>query len=1089
MTDLTLYKASAGSGKTFTLAREYLKLMYRNQGGFSQILAVTFTRKATAEMAERILQELYVLATNQPSGHLEALQEAEGLQEKEVRERARQYLNRLLHNYHRFNISTIDRFFQQILKSFAREVGLNAGFNIEINQGQVVEEAVARLFDRLHEKPKLKAWLAAFAKDKLDEGKHWDVQQYLTNFAKKALNDAFYGLNKEALQALGDVEQFAAYKKTLQKITHDFVQKLQSLGKQAVQIIEKHQLELGDFQYAKSGVVGYLYKICTCTPSDIVENYHPGTRVKKAAVSEDQMQDWVKKKSPQESRVQACVQDGLQGIVQEVLSLFDEELADFYTARSILKELDAFAILVEIFNEVIAYSEEQNIFLLSMASPLLSQMIHEDDAPFVYEKTGQFLQNFMIDEFQDTSQVQWHNFRPLVVNAIATGHHSLVVGDVKQSIYRFRNSDWRLLASTLKKEFEAYSVKEENLPNNWRSYGNVIKFNNWLFREGSQAVSTKLQQMVEGTGMPEEEMQTVAHIYEGAEQKIPFADKNDLGHLKVRFYEKKKEEELSEGEGVFDQTLLPMLEELEQLHAQGYQPGDIAILVRFNREGSLIADFLMEQMNRYPEKKDRLRFVSSDSVFLNSSELIQLIVATLQWLSAPEEMLFRAQLLYLCRRWMGHDEMSLETLATVDCADNNQFMQELPVSMREAQQEWEQMPFLQCVYAIVAVLQELNKEGYQKNQVFVDTFLDQVLILANASQANFTAFLQWWNESGAAFPVQISDDQNAIRIMTIHKSKGLEFDAVLMPFASWALPPKAGTLWFKPQLEPYNTMQWVPVSGSKELKYSHFQQEYYQEQLLGHVDNLNLLYVATTRAKKVLYIHALQAPKKNELTHVGALLHYLVQNVNMQHTLWKEAEGTWDEEHACLEIGTLEAQSEQKAVAGSYALLPGEKIRHDNPLEIRLHSLEFYGSPDEEGGRVRGNLYHRILEQIQYMEDIPKVVTQYTFEGHLTEDEALSLHTFIHQAIEKVDKQAWFSREVRVYNEQSILLADGSFRRPDRVMETAEGWIVVDYKFTKDEKESHRKQVQEYVDVIRALENKETHGFVWYVLQNKLVPV
>ncbi len=1081
MSALTIYKASAGSGKTFTLAREYLKIMFSSDKAFAGILAVTFTKKATAEMSERILSELYLLASGNESGHLSSLIEEYKLSENEVRQKADFYLKRILHNYHWFNISTIDSFLQGILKSFTREVGLNAGFNVELNQHMVIEEAVAIMFDKLHENENLRRWLYDFAKDKLDAGKSWDIQKELVEFAKTALKDHFYSLSQNEINEIADIEKFAQYKKELQEIINSFSQEVINIGIEAVRLIEQHNLCVDDFNNGKTGVAGYMQKLSTLKFFEIGKEQIPKARVRNAANSDDGITGWVKKKSPKELEIQACVNNGLHKLVLNVVDLFDNKSEDFFTARAILKEIDSYAILVEIFKEVINYCTEQNIFLLSMSSPLLANIVGKDDTSFIYEKTGQFLKSFMIDEFQDTSLVQWNNFFPLVLNSISENNRSLVVGDIKQSIYRFRNGDWTLLDSQIKNQFAGYGVNEETLPNNWRSFGNVVEFNNCLFETSPQILQNYFN-----SGLPEEfinelHTDTFIRIFNNSSQLIPQEKKIGKGKVTVNFCNKTKEDDIESFENQYDEFLSKMDNAILELNEAGYAPGQIAILVRTGKEGAMVADYLMKKSLEQPHKADVYSFISSDSVFLKSSVVIQAIVSILQLVELPDNSLFKANVLFLTNKLNGNKISVSDLLITENILDNDHFLSLLPSQLVELFEELKHKSLLESVYSINGVFEIL---GYvtETDYPFINTFFDQILVLVNKGKFDSTSFLQWWSENGHVYPVQISEQKNSMRIITIHKSKGLEFDAVIMPFVTWDMGMKNRNVIWCETKGVFNKISRVPVNAVKELEYTQFRNKYYNELLLTYVDNINVLYVAVTRAKKAMYINALLPSNEDKISNSGALLYKsIIDNTILNNYFNKDS--------LAFVYGELEPQ-EKVSDNKENTPVKAERVQSKtNKLNVRIHDIEYYKTEPENDKAGKGRIFHKIMEEIKYISDIDNTINKMVIYGELSEKESLQIGNLIKNTIKESGKEAWFMPGAKVYNERSVVLSNGILKRPDRYMIVDGKHIVVDYKFTEQASASHKHQVREYMHLLKNMGDNNIEGYVWYFQKGELIPV
>lgn len=1079
MAQLTIYKASAGSGKTFQLTRQYLLLIFKPGLRFQSILAVTFTNKATAEMRERILSELYKLANEQPSAHAEILKKEYQLSDADLRQRAAFLLRNIVHNYSRFNISTIDSFFQIILKAFAHEIGLHSSLNIELNQRQVIEASIEDFFNKIDEKPRIKEWLSEFARQKIQDGKSWDVQKDMVKFVSEAFDETFFSLPESELEHLTSLETFNDFKKKLLQILEPFVKDLQQFGKQAMAHMQQHGLSVDDFQYKDGGVAGYLSKLQKASMYDIPE---PKKRAMDAVRSTDGLEFWCAKKAANASQVQQCVQSGLQDILNRSVDLYQNQGRMYFSALEVYKNLDVFALVVELFNHLRVYSEEHDIFLLSMASPFLAKLIGNDDAPFIYEKTGEFLKYFMIDEFQDTSRMQWQNFYPLFVNSLAEGKRSLVVGDVKQSIYRWRNSDWNLLHSELLKEFAGYKPEVENLPFNFRSSKEVVTFNNWCFSSiagmAQQQFNQKLaesQETLENTGVIEQ-------IYESVAQEIPDNNKDFRGYVSVQFNDLPRDKELA-NQLVMEQ----LIDNLNSLFEKGYQPRDIAVLVRRNVEGALVAKHLMEYRQAHPEKEALFTFVSNDSVFLKSSVIVNYLVSALNYLYDGKNEVNKALLAFYALSEHKDAQEAVFNLASLDFAKNELFEKALPGEFVKVIPELKQMPLVQLVNRLLHLLiYSSDAHQVERNLAFIHTFQDVVLQFTQTHGDNLPGFLEWWDESGSQTAVNLSEEQNAIRILTIHKSKGLEYKAVLLPFVDWNLDQKPKLIWEQSTLEPFNTLPRFPISYTSRLQNTIFASHYLQEFLLAVVDNLNTLYVAFTRAAQALFIQAPMPSKLDQFKTVNALLYGLIAS-DKQELL---VDSVWDENENHFTFGSLIQQEEQ------FLQDQKEPVKIPVPnktdfLKLRLKSSEMFQTDEENWHTLvnTGQLYHSLLEHIFTPADVDKSINKLIGEGLIRSDEKENFKQQISRLIAAPQAAPYFTKKYQVLTEASYVLPDGTVKRPDRVLIAENEVVVVDYKYSEHPVKAHQNQVREYMNAISVMEEKSVKGFVWYLKNNEWLEV
>jgi ATP-dependent exoDNAse (exonuclease V) beta subunit len=1079
MLPLTVYKASAGSGKTFKLTGEYLHLIFNPKISFQSILAVTFTNKATAEMRERILNELYNLANGFSSKHGDKLKVAFELDDKALSERAAFLLRQIIHNYSRFNISTIDSFFQIILKAFTREIGLNANFNVELNQKQVIEATVEDFFSHIDEKPDLKKWLSEFAQQKIQEGKSWDIQKDMLKFAGEAFNESFFSLSEEDLNILASLETFTEFKKQLRSHIKPFVEKMREFGKQAEAQIQKAGLSVDDFQYKGSGVAGYLLKLKHSKTSDIPE---PKVRVMTAYNSSDGIEGWCAKKATNLSIVQTCVQAGLQQTLHDCVDFYQSQSQAFFSAYEVYKNLDVFALVVEVFNHLRSYCDAHDIFLLSMASPFLAKLIDKNDAPFIYEKTGEFLKYYMIDEFQDTSRMQWQNFYPLFHNSISQGNSSLVVGDVKQSIYRWRNSDWNLLHSELLREFALFNPKVENLPYNFRSSRHVVQFNNWCFGALAAFSQQLFAQKIEESGQPIEVPDVINQIYDSVAQKIPENKLDTAGFVSVKFNNTTTDKDEATGE-----ILELVIDSLNELYSKGFQPKDIAILVRRNSEGALIAKHLMEYRQAHPEQAHLFAFVSNDSVFLKSSVIINYLMAAVGYLNMPENELYKARLAYYYFSETMSSSEAVSKLSSVDFKNNQEFEKNLPSAFLESSNELRQLPLVQLINRLLVLLIYPGQaHNTDKNLAFIHTFQDVVLQFTQSHGDNIAAFMEWWENTGGKTAVSLSEDQNAIRILTIHKSKGLEYKAVILPFVQWSMDQQAKLLWTQSDSEPYSLLPVFPITYSSKLLQTAFAGQYLHEYLLAIVDNLNTLYVAFTRAETALYIFAPMPSKNNPNKTINGMLHMAVTASGTDPL----ESGNWNPDTNTFTFGALPEllQVPLNESVRDVHIPPLSKLDF---LKLRLKSADLFNSVNNEGFDLlnKGRIFHLLLEQIQTIQSIDVVVNKMLGTGLIAFADANFYSEKLKSLLHASHIKPFFSGKYRTLTEVSILLPDGSVRRPDRVLFSDSEIIIIDYKFTEQQSKSHHKQVLEYMQKVALIEDIPVKGFVWYLVNNQLVEV
>ncbi|MDP2888827.1 MAG: UvrD-helicase domain-containing protein, partial [Bacteroidota bacterium] len=639
MSQLKVYKASAGSGKTFRLAIEYMKLALTNDTNYRHILAVTFTNKATAEMKSRIIGELFKLAKGNDSVYMDVLTKELGWQPIMVERQAQLVLKRILHDYSHFSISTIDSFFQRVIKAFNRELGINAAYNVELDENSILEEAVDRLIQSVEDDPKLLEWLDAFASEKIRDGKGWNLKKDMIRLGNEIYNETFKSLNEELYAKLNDRAFLKDYRASLNKIIAQYENKLKSLGQEALNIMAMENLSVDDFKGKGRGPAAIFQKM-----KDL--NFEPSNTVLAAAT---EASAWVTAsvKEPQKSHLTAIAESKLMPKLQDALQLKESQSRNYITARLINSQLYTLGILVDLRKSVKEICREKGVILISDSGHLLKTVIADSETPFVYEKTGSVYSHFMIDEFQDTSGLQWNNFRPLIGNSLSENNLGMVVGDVKQAIYRWRSGDWRLLAGKLGESFPAFGLQNEVLNSNWRSYGKVIRFNNTLFRLIPELLQSHIEAELSAANIAENPVEiTIPEVYADSVQDISNKEVADLGYVRVKFLESKTDQKAD----IEELILSELVDSVKLLQDKGVKAREIAILVRAKSEARQIADLFLEQKGLPENAAYNFDILSSESLYIINSEVIGFIISALTSFLNPDDQVVKAEVNYLYYR-------------------------------------------------------------------------------------------------------------------------------------------------------------------------------------------------------------------------------------------------------------------------------------------------------------------------------------------------------------------------------------------------------------------------------------------------------
>lgn len=1063
--NLTVYRASAGSGKTHKLTGRYLHLLFSSPYAYRHILAVTFTNKATDEMKSRIIEELAKLANNKPSDYIQDIISSKYDTEEKVREEAKSILNHILHDYSAFSISTIDRFFQQTMRAFTRELGLGGGYNVELDTEKVLGEAIDSMLYDLEKtgNKQLLDWLIRFSEEKIENGETWNIRNDIRSLSSEIFKESYKAFSDQVQENIADKELLDDYKDILLAFIRNYEKTSQQIGERGLNIMTRFGLNPDDFKGGQRSPFGNFLKWANGEIKEPTDTF-----IRLAG----NVSGWYTAKITEEIKykIEEAFSSGLNDCVCDIIDHYQNS-RNYQTAYEINRYFFTLGILGDVDKKIREYAAENNIMLISDTTELLSKIIKDTDTPFVYEKIGTYVDHYMIDEFQDTSNMQWSNFSPLIKDSLAAGKANLIVGDVKQSIYRWRNSDWKLLDEQLDIDFRNEGIKHESLDTNWRSLPNVINFNNTIFTQGA-----RLLQDLYNTSLPDELnderlipfQNKIVRAYKEAHQHIPSTKEGKEGHVSVNFIDR---EEYPDWQAKALEELPSIIEKLQD---KGYSLKDIAVLVRTKKEGADVANMLLDYKNRHAESKYKYDIISDEALFLSSSKSVKLIISLLRYLQRPTDTSLKALAIY--EYYKFKEQLTAEDALNMYFS----FSQDFPENIRQKLEHVRELPLYEMAEEIFNLFHDAMEEN---ENIYIQSFLDTILDFTVRNTADLDSFLHWWDESGTKKTIFTPDGQDAIRIMTIHKSKGLGFDVVLLPFCNWDIDHKLTTiLWCQPSMEPFNKLHLVPVKYSKNLKNTIFDYEYFDERLHAFVDNLNILYVAFTRAKKELIALTPKAKDKEEISNISSLLW---QSVNQSDDLSQNI----DEETGILDIGKDYIPKKGKISDSEIKEIPIgtlTSIPFDERLKLRLNNKYYFS---DSGQRDYGTMMHDILSGIDTISDLENAVDSYFFNGTITSEEKINVLNELEQFLSNPEISGWYSGEYRILNEVQILQPKGSFIRPDRVMIKGDEVIVIDYKFGEQENKKYIKQVKYYSDQIRKMGYGNVKGYIWYVKSGKVQQV
>ena len=1037
---LSIYKASAGSGKTYTLTREYLRMLLQDKQllddkrlPHSRILAVTFTKKSTAEMKERILRELYILATdpNQSEYIKDFISDTSiGMNTSEIQKRAQALLIGILQDYTRFSVSTIDGFFQQVIRSFAKELGLSATYDVSLDNEEIVQQAVDDLFRRIREQQQeddeLRTWIIDFAQNNIDADKQWNPSELVKKFSIELFKERLMRRMNAIQKAFSDKELMRQYQHQLTQICEQAEQQVGLLIQQALQIFA-----------TETGWTANLLKAFAKTPTSWL-NGEIGSTFNKVLNNPSSVYVKSISKTQQQHLADIYAQQ-LEPIFLQLHQICTGETAcNYFTAKAILPNLYTMGILQDVDRQI----TETDLYLgrlpISKTNQLINQIIDGQDAPFIYERIGQYYRHYMIDEFQDTSALQWENFAPLIHETEDNNRDNLIVGDVKQSIYRFRNSDWRLL-NAVPSQFHNISLPK--MEENWRTAKVVITENEKILQRYSKWVADQIDELTQQPAISQDIR--YMYSYKAMHQE---AQKKYKGYFRFQFFE---------GKTAKTESLEALDQLLQSLQAEGIDLKRVTLLTRFAYEAAELAQFLV-QRNYSVQSAAGLR--------VGSHPAIKTIIHLLK-----EDF---------------HSQRSIAQNAV------QQFFGEINEEQMQKIIQAESLPLYERVLKIIDTLKLQESDGAIP---YLTTFQDIIYQFTKNRIADANAFIEYWERKADKFTIPAAKTTNTIQIMTIHSSKGLEFDIVIIPMLSWPIMSfhKDDILWCEPKTAPFDTLPLVAVHPTNQLMQSHLRDDYIQEMVAQYTDYLNLTYVAFTRPRYRLYAFGQKylgnIDQKVSIQNIGHLLSYLYDSNHelddqLTYAQMDEGETTLaplpppkeDEEK---KKEQEENKKKHTTISATYVNLPIK-----DRLILRSRTENDFTEDAPLSAIDLGTKMHLWLSYIRTWQDAEPALQRLIRDGQVTDRQAIDMRQQLHQLqslIQRENHSDWFSEQYRILFEQDIITPTSNIYRPDRVMIQDNHAIVIDYKFGNKERKSHLEQVRDYMLLLTQM-GYTTEGHIIY---------
>lgn len=1171
---LQLQRASAGSGKTYTLTKIYLRDYLAKKVGtdsngngiyrlrtetemkaiHGRILAITFTNKATNEMKQRIVRALADLAgitglADKDINYLSDFVAEFATTVDKVKEAAKTALNILLHGYSDFQVSTIDSFFQTVLRTLAVETDRNDTYQIELDDKYLSQMGVDSMLSQIkspaddktskEERFNAKLWIKNLVTDMLTKEGMWNpfsgsLYKELIKFSNLFHSEEYKDKVEPALM------QYFETVPDLRKVYQDLKEAQREDYKDHKTRFEDLQLKLrtlinGGQEFINSNY-GKLWKAEVPMMGSV--SFGLGKTIVDLTLMETPLSD--EEVIPKTKRKKAPAFPGIVNLMIELANeMLDwEEVDNFWKNNN--RKIYYLGLIKAIKDNINKFREENNIIPLNETNRILKDIINDDDTPFIYERIGSYLNHFLIDEFQDTSSLQWHNLEPLVKNSLGEGHDNLIIGDVKQSIYRFRNAEPMLIQETVPQSFHPNCDIRGNTPEentNWRSNSDVVKFNNSMFTQLVKTLSdVSVVDYNRSVGL--------GAIYGNVIQRVKNADKP--GYVEVSLYRTATNGTFKgRGQKVYDS----MGDLVQSLLAKGYEQKDIAFLVDTNSQGEkLIASiFNYNQQHEGFEGYTPISVISEESLKISESKAVKLIVSVLEKLVAnadtsgakPDDKKRRyiQQSDFMCNynyiRSANPKMTPSEILA--ECfksgKSNDVFAKVL-----------KQMKTLALPALVENIISSfVDKDVKKADAAFISAFQDKVLDYCQNNPSDVASFLRWWNESASGASISSPEGIDAVQVMTIHKSKGLEFKCVIIPQANWKLGiNKSTNIWVEPKLPEgvkiENLPPFLPIDLSDALADTVYEEDYKRERDKVIVDQLNKTYVAFTRAVDELYIFAERGSTTEEflgdylmkcfdyLTVCGVgtedTFDYTLDPTEITHEKSENPKDSlftdvyriggvteadvakWKKETKEKKANTVEPTTiESYYVNASTNIISngdGRDAEEDGETETE-NATALLDEYESEKHRLEGKKLHAIMEQVVTIDDLPKAIRSMRVKGRISRKEAEDFEERLRERIGREEVARWFDPTQSVIAERTILCSDKANRRPDRIVITPDGDVeVIDYKFGERHNEAqHVRQVRRYIDLLQSIKSadgktpkfRRVKGYLWYVNSDTVLEI
>ncbi|WP_299098343.1 exodeoxyribonuclease V subunit beta [uncultured Winogradskyella sp.] len=1027
-----IYDASAGSGKTYTLAKAYIKILVqaKNNNQFKSILAITFTNKAVGEMKERIIDMLRSFSLEEslsnPHPMFDAICKELDIKPEYLQKKSKNILKHIIHNYGAFDISTIDGFTHRVIRTFAHDLNLPINFEVELDQDRLLNEAVDSLISKAGNDKTLTQVLVDFAIEKADDDKSWDISYDFNKISKLLVNENDLSAIKTFKNKT--LEDFKNLKQQLSKEILQIEENIISKASSALTLIEESGLQFNDF--SSSYLPKYFEKLSnknfevgfeTAWQNNLIE----GHTIYPKRVSDDVA-----------STIESIQPQLAKDFISSKASIFELKLK-----KGFYKNITPLSVLNAIKKELDILKSDQNKMLISEFNTIISEEIKTQPTPFIYERLGEKFKHYFIDEFQDTSKMQWENLVPLLDNALSAANgDAMLVGDAKQAIYRWRGGDAEQFIKLGNKISNPFQIEPEvlSLETNYRSSKAVIEFNNSFFDYLSTTAFSEV---------------TYADLFKKAKQNT---HNSSEGYVSLNFLDPEKEDDINE------LYAIEVLATINECLANGFPLNDICVLVRKRKEGVAIANYLNEK---------GIKITSSETLLLKNSDKVNFINSFLKLLIQPTNDSLKIEVLsYLAEQLHIEDKHQFFTSYIKGSLDD-MFLELKQLDIYIDKNQCLQLPLYELVEHIVRCF-NLNIDS----DAYLQFYLDVVLEFTQKQNADIAGFINYFENKAEKLSVVTPENMNAVEIMTIHKSKGLEFPVVIFPFADLniyrELEPK---VWFPVEAQNYNGFDTLLLNYNKDVE--HFGEigteiySVHQSQL--ELDNLNLLYVVLTRAVEQLYIISKKDISSkgiiNKDTYAGQFIYFLI------------SDNKWNDNQLEYSYGTLKPNEDVSKKNGTSIPLKLISVpKEDHNLKIVTKSGLLWDT-QQESAIERGNLVHLILSKIITIGDIDSAFKDLLISGDITTKNSESLKKLVLEVLNHPKLETYYKDDFKTYNERDIITNTGQLLRPDRLnINSKNEAIIIDYK-TGDAKESHSYQLNNYEAVLNGMQLHVTQILLVYI--------